>query len=373
MRELLGDLPFNPALALDVETPRGEYNDVARQYYEALDGVAKVAASGAMFTRPVTADMQHVQDVVTWRLDGDILDNRFDFATRLAVRVADSAIAPEHLPTPPLAEHALPVDRAWPEPVRALGQNSLRLLGVEWRHVPLIEMKPHETVGSAIAFAQFTHRLPAGPQRYKADPAGGEVKRLAPPTAYDTVAATAYGRFTMRLASDVLSGMHADGLARAIQDDQGDRGHRTDNLAEYRAATVNVPDAGARISDLAAALYDAAPTEFTTQLVGQLMRPDAAEVAAWALMDKGRYHLRARAQGGTLLTHRLQWLKATAPAFQAELHDRMVSSSGELADELQAKIETMRASVAEAQQLESDLAPPYTIAVNPSDWKVRPK
>jgi hypothetical protein len=187
------------------------------------------------------------------------------------------------------------------------------------------------------------------------------------------VAATAYGRFTMRLASDLLGSSYTNGFAQAAQRDRLEQRRPIDDLDGYRAATAATDNAGMRISQLGTTLYAANPNELTAPLVGQLMRPDAAEVAAWAQMNKAMYHAKARTNGGKLLMHRLQWVAAVAPQFQQNLRAEMLGRRHEFVAELNDEIDKVRASVAEAQQLESDLAPPKTIELTRQDWRIRAK
>lgn len=367
-------------IAPEADRQRPDYHLLRSRYTFAVDSIMRIVIDDWMHETGVPGKDQ-VFDGVVWRVDGNIADGELNCAYRASARVqaAPKRAKPEHTPADALTPTVYGTDKRKNSRPHSYGKYGFYVLGIECRKVDLVPMGIRETVASALPHSQFTHKLPAGDVRYKANGKGGkpeDILTITPLPAYEQLTTNAHTAFVTAHANTVLDDDTRRSFTQAARQDMQRLSSHTPQPDDYRDATRGIADAKNRIRNLAGALYDAEADVAHPALIGQLLLPDAAETATWASLDKDSYHLEAfrrkdaecRVENMVHLARRLEWVQTHAASFQSTLRVLIMHNQQDFGRALTAELDTVAHMTATAEKALNYLSEPFSNPLDPRYW-----
>ena len=362
---------ISPGLQLELAISTQRYGRLAATHDEYIDEIVALTTSEMTHDIAVPGQPKKVRDALTWLMDGNITDDHFDYAVRIATRVVEpgdielsrnSMHNKLHTPT---AE--------WNAKARRLGSQGLHVLGINCRASALHIVEPHESFLSISDQALFTHKLASGEVRYKADPNEDPGVQLSPLPSHASIVETAYANFILKHGEAVVDIETSSSFREASERDLEPGYGPVDRLSEYRAKKEQTPAASEQdIRSLARALYRANGNILTPDLLDQLAaNPHISQTAMLARLNKGSYGSESFKEDNKNLGHRLTWTSALNSNISASLRRRMQDDTEGFAANLEQEMIHVEQAVKLASKVRSILSPPETIRMDATEWNVR--
>ncbi|HEX8763247.1 MAG TPA: hypothetical protein VF733_05860 [Candidatus Saccharimonadales bacterium] len=362
---------LSPQFGGEVTASRKEFALLNTLYHQELDATVSILAASAMNSGKRLNTPDGALDAWLWRVDGDITDGHYNFATRLSgTIVPNNDKASKAVPDGALTSKIYKPQNSWNHLTRSLGGYGLHVLDLRYRDIDL-------ELTSAIApsnYARFTHKYSSGETRYRADPEGGNDTTFPRFLSFDEIVTRATSDFIIRHSQEILNDTHRQEFAEAAHIDQIKNTAPASNLPAFREATNQHDDPYRRVNQLARALYEAHKDVVSPALINQLLQPDTALAASWGLLDKNSYHTEKLADSNrAFLTARFEWVQKHAPMLGRILSGCLAANVNDFGRHLDTHMSRVRDVVREARLFRAHLEPPNTHSFDSGAWSVIPR
>ncbi|HSX35464.1 MAG TPA: hypothetical protein VLH84_00855 [Patescibacteria group bacterium] len=364
-----GFVPLHPAHTLTAETLRLDYAPIADRHHDALAALVDIAAREAALVGVADKEHQKRFKLVSWVLDGDITDGRFDTATRLQVDVSaapkdKNGAVPADVFTPDVFVPRQPNAKVTNQ-LAKIGLWGAYLYRVAWQTVPLVEVDSPSASGVRGSTC-FLH-LATG-RRYLATADPDNATHLEPLPTYQTLVEQASTAFALDAMGDILSGELLGDFGEAADADQKDTVYRGDNLVRYKELSRDLPanSTGPKIRQLLDMLKNLDLANLTPSVVSALLEPDIVQTAELALVGR-----RLFTQNPQPAYHMLHWAISHARLIQSAFAREATANQATFQAHLEAGIDRTAAVSRAAEELGQLLLPPHAISVqNRNDWDI---
>lgn len=360
----------DPRLYLEIGASNDYYSRLAVDYNAHIDDIMQVITSEMMKTSATPDRQKDTYDTITWRMDGDITDGRFDFALRMAARVKAPS-DPNEVPAGIMGGKRYTPTSKWNGKATNLSNEGLYLLGLECRTVETHQLTPGQLFMSYPKQTHFTHELESGDVRYRADATEDPGTSLGPLPSHEAIVKNAYDQFIVEHALATIDRDTTNSFAEAARADAEAESSSgpSDKLNTYRQLERDAPEVSQNIRPLARALYDANGNIFAPDMLNRLaLDPLIAETAKLALLNKGSYGAESFNQQNRNLWQRLAWTTKVDSDLAAKLRQRMQQDPEGLAGKLDIAMKRIERIVQIAGAMSVALRPPLTVSIPSKHW-----